>query len=80
MEYEFKSKSLNFEPQIWIQTWISTVIFTKWLDCGIGFSFGEIIKMNFINKLVQAMVPFWSIKFVLYDDAIGCVVWSLINH
>ena len=35
-----------------------------------NFNFGGIIKMNFINKFVQTVISFGSVKFVLYNDAI----------
>ena len=45
-----------------------------------NFNFGGIIKMNFINKIVQTLISFGSVKFVLYNDAIDSKVCSIVNH
>ena len=35
------------------------------------FNFGGIIKMNFINKIIQSVASFVSTKFVLCNGGIG---------
>ena len=45
-----------------------------------NFNFGGIIKMNFINKIVQTLISFGSVKFVLCNGIIGWDVWLMVNH
>ena len=73
--YEFKSNPLKFELQIWIQGLILAQPILVVLGFSIGFNFGEFIKMNFLNKPIQTIVSFQSIKFVLCNGAIGWYVW-----
>ena len=80
MEYEFQSKPLKFDLQMWIQNVISTQPFLAklWIST-FKFHFGEFIKMNFSNKLASTIVSLIGTKIVLTNGGFGWDFCQLIN-